>query len=164
MEIELKRTSHKQIDKFKAEFETLLKERNLELYPLTGDDLRGFASDRGIGFSTVSAWKTRLLSKGTLARRNQGHKVTGSTRQVAPVETSVTWDQIKDAVILAFEQAAKADEWEDRCRMLENQLAALRNQVSVAARAEETKAEESRRFRLATQQGTLKSRLFGNKG
>ena len=83
----------------------------------------------------------------------------GVERALKKEITELTFDQAAEAMIYAFEQARRVPTLEERIYRLENILAATKNELENLQEYQRQRHDQANRFRLAQQQGEVKTEL-----
>lgn len=134
-------------------YDTETKEEAVRRYE-RGDNIQAIVAELDIrSSSTVISWAKKA---GVSLRHKAGvRKLKKAPLLTLAAQPRPTWEQIKLAVLDAFEQAARVPGLEDKINRLENVVACQRNEI-LTSRAADTKAtEEAQRYRLAIQQGEV---------
>jgi len=103
----------------------------------------------------VYAWTAKWRGGPVYGKKEPVEKVDRAIEQVKAKSVMPKFEVIKEAIVIAFELAAKVPILEEANNRLRNQLAAKRNEVEVVRRKYQGDLDQKRRFKLAVEQGEI---------
>lgn len=109
-----------------------------------GKSVKEIAQITNSKVSNVKAHRKRIIKSGLWHSQEAG------------LQWNLDLDQVTDILIDRLEKAKMVPELESKIKLLENQKAAIENELIVLRQSVQEKSERERRFKLAVQQGLTK--------
>ena len=100
-------------------------------------------------------WRKKWIAGRLPGKNGPVKRVDRAIEQVKTKRALPNFEIVKETIVTAFEMAARVPALEEENIRLKNQLAAKRNEVEVVKRKYQGDLDQTRRFRLAIEQGEI---------